>query len=57
MTSNFVIQDDLQAVLPPVNGSPLNVDSPLLLVQVTVCKTETCVGVAWHHTLGIVYPW
>ncbi|KZT65177.1 hypothetical protein DAEQUDRAFT_539681 [Daedalea quercina L-15889] len=49
-----VIQDNIQEYLYSEQGSagPAADDRALLLLKLTVAKTETAIGVSWHHTLG-----
>ena len=55
---DWVVQDDLSPFLdqkPIRNNSELNNGSaPLLRLKLTFFNYETCIGVSWNHSLGLL---
>lgn len=55
LNGDWVIQDDISPFLShqPVGANLVNGGAPLLRLKLTFFKDETCIGVSWHHTLGL----
>ena len=58
LRGDWVVQDDLSPFLdqqPTCDNSKLNNGSaPLLRLKLTFFNCETCIGVSWNHSLGML---
>lgn len=57
LDGDWVIQDDISLFLnnQPVGANLVNGGAPLLRLKLTFLNNETCIGVSWHHTLGLSF--
>jgi hypothetical protein len=55
LNGDWVIQDDIYPFLnhQPIGADIVNGGAPLLRLKLTFFKDETCIGVSWHHSLGL----
>ena len=55
LNGDWVIQDDISPFLnhQPIGATVVNGDAPLLRLKLTFMKDETCIGISWHHSLGL----
>ena len=55
LNGDWVIQDDISPFLnhQPIDANLVNGGAPLLRLKLTFFKDETCIGVSWHHILGL----
>lgn len=56
LNGDWVIQDDISPFLnhQPIGANLVNGGAPLLRLKLTFLKDETCIGISWHHTLGLL---
>ncbi|KAG9318308.1 hypothetical protein JVU11DRAFT_392 [Chiua virens] len=56
LSGDWVVQDDISPFLnnQPIGANLVNGGAPLVRLKLTFFNKETCIGVSWHHTLGLL---